>query len=280
VTEPARDPSRAGWRTFHGRRRGKALKPAQKAALADLPRFALAGAGRAENPERRPLDPAARFGGRPVWLEIGFGAGEHLVHQARRNPDVGIIGAEAFVNGVASAILKLTAAGVGNVALHAGDARDLLDVLPPASLARVFLLYPDPWPKTRHHKRRFVTPGCLGPLARAMAPGAELRIATDVGDYVRQTLAEVPRAGFDWTAEGPEDWRRPWDDWLPTRYELKALRAGRRPCYLTFRRTAAGPDPRSDPREAPGGAEDGHGAPARAWRPRPAGPAADPDPAR
>jgi tRNA (guanine-N7-)-methyltransferase len=122
------------------------------------------------------------------------------------------------------------------VRVHPGDARDLLDVLPAGALARVFLLYPDPWPKARHHRRRFVTPEHLAPLARAMAPGAELRIATDIPDYVRQTLEQVPRHGFAWTAARPADWRSPWPDWCRTRYEAKALREGRRPHYLTFQR--------------------------------------------
>ena len=111
-----------------------------------------------------------------------------------------------------------------------------MDVLPAASIARAFLLYPDPWPKARHHRRRFVTPEHLEPLARVMKPGAILRVATDIEDYVRQTMEEVPKAGFDWLAEGPSDWRTSWDDWISTRYELKALREGRVPHYMTFRR--------------------------------------------
>ena len=112
----------------------------------------------------------------------------------------------------------------------------LLARLPDACLDRVYLLYPDPWPKKRHHRRRFVTPEFLEPLHRVLVPGAEFRVATDIPDYVRQTLVEVPRAGFEWLAERPEDWRRPWEDWISTRYEQKALREGRVPHYLTFRR--------------------------------------------
>ena len=226
-------------RTFHGRRHGKALKPNQRRWLAeDLPRLALGGVGPEENPERRPLDLAARFRERPVWLEIGFGGGEHMAYQAAAHPEVALIGCEPFVNGVAMALGKLQGSGPESVAIHPGDARDLMDVLPDAAIARVFLLYPDPWPKTRHHRRRFVTPEHLGPLARVMAPGAELRIATDIPDYVRQALLEVPRHGFAWLAEGPRDWRRPWAGWPSTRYEQKALREGRTPHYLTFRRAA------------------------------------------
>jgi len=109
------------------------------------------------NPDRKPLDMAARFGGKPVWLEIGFGSGEHLVHQAAANPDVEFIGCEPYINGVATLLGKIRVAGVRNIAVHPGDARDLFDVLPEASIERAFLLYPDPWPKKRHHKRRFVT---------------------------------------------------------------------------------------------------------------------------
>ena len=189
------------------------------------------------NPDRLPLDIDALFGGRELWLEVGFGGGEHLVHQAAANPDVGLIGCEPYINGVAMLLAKIRDAGVDNLRVHPGDARDLFDVLPEASLSRVFLLYPDPWPKKRHHRRRFVTQEHLEPLARVMTPGAILRVATDIPDYVRQTLQEVPKAGFDWLAERPRDWRAPWGDWLSTRYEQKALREGRVPHYLTFRKT-------------------------------------------
>jgi tRNA (guanine-N7-)-methyltransferase len=190
------------------------------------------------NPERSPLDLQALFGGRDLWLEIGFGGGEHLVHQAARNPDKGLIGCEPYINGVAMLSGQdPQGSGVENLRVHPGDVRDLFDVLPEASVGKAFLLYPDPWPKTRHHRRRFVTPEHLEPLARVLKPGAEFRVATDIPDYVRQTLQEVPRHGFTWLAEGPSDWREPWDDWLSTRYEQKALREGRVPHYLTFRRS-------------------------------------------
>lgn len=226
-----------GWRNFYGRRHGKTLRPSQKGYLAeDLGRLTLAGVRADDNPARVPLDLGALFGGRPIWLEVGFGGGEHLVHQAALHPEVGIIGCEPFVNGVAMLLGKIRAAGVENLAIHPGDVRELFDVLPDAAIDRAFLNYPDPWPKKRHHRRRFVTPGYLGPLARVMRPGAILRVATDIPDYVRQTLEEVPKAGFDWLAEGPADWRQPWGDWISTRYEQKALREGRVPHYLTFRR--------------------------------------------
>lgn len=224
-------------RNFYGRLKGKHLRPSQQAYLdEDLAAYSPGAVDRVANPERRPLDLAALFGGRPVWLEVGFGGGEHMVHQAVANPGAGIIGCEPYINGVAMLLGKLRNAEADNVRIHPGDVRDLFDVLPDESLDKVFVLYPDPWPKKRHHRRRFVTPEFLEPLADRMKPGAELRIATDIADYVRQALEEVPRAGFDWLAERPADWRRPWADWISTRYEQKAIREGRLAHYLTFRR--------------------------------------------
>ena len=220
-------------RNFYGRRHGKTLRPSQKGYLAeDLGTLRPRGITLEENPGRTPIDPAALFGGRPVWLEVGFGGGEHMVAMAARYPEIGIIGCEPFINGVAMLLGKIRAAGVTNVSVHPGDARDLMDVLPDASIARAFLNYPDPWPKARHHRRRFVTPEHLDPLYRVMQPGAEFRVATDIPDYVRQTLEEGPRAGFTLVHEGPEAW----EDWPSTRYEQKALREGRPPHYVTFRR--------------------------------------------
>ncbi len=160
------------------------------------------------------------------------------MHQAARNPDVGLIGCEPFINGVAMLLGKVRATGVTNLRIHPADVRDLFDVLPPASISRAFLLYPDPWPKTRHHRRRFVTPQYLDPLARVLAPGAVFRVATDIPDYVR--CDSWPDGGvrddFDAVAATPDVWHQPWEDWIPTRYEQKALREGRVPHYLTFRR--------------------------------------------
>jgi len=240
TSPPGRHPSGAPWRNFYGRFKGKSLKPNQEAWLdEDLAGLSPGPVSWEENPDRHPLDIAALFEGRPLWLEIGFGGGEHLVHQAVRNPQVGIIGCEPYINGVAMLLGRIREAGAGNLRVHPGDARDLFDVLPEGSVERAFLLYPDPWPKKRHHRRRFVTPEHLAPLARVMAPGAIFRVATDIPDYVRQTLEEVPRHGFAWLAERPRDWREPWEDWHSTRYEQKALREGRVPHYLTFRRNSA-----------------------------------------
>ena len=225
------EPPEREWRNFYGRTRGKTLRPLQRERLEGLlPTLTLQGITREENPGREVLAglPA------PLWLEIGFGGGEHLVHMAKAYPEVTILGAEPFVNGIAQFLGKLEAAGVGNVRLHPGDVRDLLEVLPERSVEKAFLNYPDPWPKARHHRRRFVTPEPLALLARVLAPGAELRVATDIEDYVRQTLEEVPRAGFvlEKGATGEA-----WADWFSTRYEQKALREGRQPHYMTFRRT-------------------------------------------
>ena len=224
-------------RNFYGRMKGKSLKQSQKRYLdEDLAALSPGAVDWEANPDRTPLDLTRLFGEREVWLEIGFGGGEHLVHQAQNTPDVGIIGAEPYINGVAMLLGKIRQAGVNNLAIHPGDARDLMDVLPDNTIAKAFLLYPDPWPKKRHHRRRFVTPEHLHPLARVMKCGATLRIATDIPDYVRQTLEEVPKAGFAWLAERPIDWRAPCDDWISTRYEQKALREGRVPHYLTFQK--------------------------------------------
>lgn len=230
MTEPTETPRR----NFYGRVHGKTLRQSQKTYLAeDLDRLRLAGITREDNPERHPVDPAALIAGDgPLWLEVGFGGGEHMVHMAARYPEIRLIGCEPFVNGIAMLLGKIREAGVTNLAIHPADVRDLFDVLPAACIDKVFLNYPDPWPKARHHRRRFVTPDYLLALARVTKPGAEFRVATDIEDYVRQTLEEVPPAGFDLVSQSD----RPWEDWYSTRYEQKALREGRPPHYLTFRR--------------------------------------------
>ena len=220
-------------RNFYGRIRGKTLRASQKDYLAeDLGPVTLNGVTRAENPARGLVDLEPWRQARPLWLEIGFGGGEHLVHMAARNPDVALIGAEPFVNGIAMLLGKIRTAGVSNLRIHPGDVRDLFEVLGPAAVSKVFLNYPDPWPKARHHRRRVVTQEYLLPLAQITAAGSEFRVATDIPDYVRQTLEEVPQAGFELIHQGSD----PWEDWLSTRYEQKALREGRPPHYLTFRR--------------------------------------------
>ena len=195
-----------------------------------LPRVAVPATG--------PLDAPALFGDtRPLWLEIGFGAGEHLAAQATVNPNVGLIGCEPFVNGVVGALGHIRDGDLGNVRLYMGDALDVLDRLARASLERAFLLHPDPWPKARHAKRRFVNPGPLDLLASRLVPGAELRIGTDHPIYLRWTLMQMAaRRDFEWLASGPADWQLRPADWPPTRYEAKARRLGHEVWYLRYRR--------------------------------------------
>jgi tRNA (guanine-N7-)-methyltransferase len=170
-----------------------------------------------------------------LWLEIGFGGGEHLLASAANHRRVGFIGCEPFVNGMAKLLAGHQAAALANVRLHHGDAIEAIDWLPDASLGRVFLFYPDPWPKRRHNKRRFVSPQVLAKLARVMKRGAQLRFATDIDDYAGWTLARVIASDhFVWTASGAQDWLEPWDGWTRTKYEAKAMAAGRKPVYLTF----------------------------------------------
>ncbi|MDO9525894.1 MAG: tRNA (guanine(46)-N(7))-methyltransferase TrmB [Gemmobacter sp.] len=221
-------------RNFYGRRAGKTIKPHQRLWLSeDLESLVPEGIKPEENPDRLPLDLTSVFkDGRPVWLEVGFGGGEHMVHIAAQNPSIGLIGCEPYINGVVMLLGKIRRAQVTNLALYPGDVRDLFDVLPDASIDKAFLNYPDPWHKRRHHGRRFVTQGYLTQLARVLRPGAEFRMATDIPDYVRQALIEVPQAGFTLENHGGT----PWSDWISTRYEKKALREGRVPDYLTWRR--------------------------------------------
>lgn len=240
--DPASAPLRADgapWRNFYGRRRGKALRPGQVEHLeTTLKDLSVPGVGWAENPDRTPVDLTTLYGrAAPLQLEIGFGGGEHLLATAEANPKTNFLGCEPYVNGVAMFLPKLAERGLSNIRLHPGDARDILDVLPEGSLDRCYLLYPDPWPKKRHHRRRFVNPDTLGPLARALRPGAELRIATDIPDYVRHSLEAITaHPDFEWCAEVPSDWRAPWQGWVRTRYEAKALREGRTPHYLRIKR--------------------------------------------
>jgi len=190
---------------------------------------------RIELPEHGLLDPQRLFPVPPaeLWLEIGFGAGEHLAEQAAAHPDVGFLGAEVFENGVVKLLAEVQRRGLGNVRILVDDARLLLAALPDASVGRTFILFPDPWPKARHHKRRMVSPATLDQLARIMKDGAELRLATDDIGYLRAMLELAPvHAGFAWQARGPRDWRERPSDWPATRYEAKAVAAGRIPHFL------------------------------------------------
>jgi tRNA (guanine-N7-)-methyltransferase len=221
-------------RAFFGRRKGHPLKPRQ-AALFDtvLPRVALDVTSAKPADLRRlfsiPVD--------DVRLEIGFGGAEHLVAQAQANLRTGFIGTDAFVNAIAKALVAIEENTLANIRLHFGDASELLDWLPDASLSRIDLLYPDPWPKRRHWKRRFIQDESLKRLARILKTGGELRFATDIADYAAYVLARVLRsADFVWTAESADDWRKPWPGFSSTRYEMKAKREERRPAYFIFRR--------------------------------------------
>ena len=212
-----------------GRIKSRAIKPRQ-AALMDslLPRIRVPQA---------PFDPRTQMpGAAEVWLEIGFGGGEHMAGQAERRRDVLILGAEPFQNGVASALRHLDERGLSNVRLQDGDARDLIAHLPDASLDRVFILFPDPWPKVRHHKRRLITAETLRDLARVLKPGGGLRFATDWADYADWTLERVLASGlFAWAAERADDWRVAPADHLTTRYEEKRL-GDCAPVFLDFTR--------------------------------------------
>lgn len=235
-------------RTLHGRRRGKKLRAGQQSLLDTLlPRLELAlPAEPTVTPDNDVAESAAKidlaraFGGTVppdgVWLEVGFGAGEHLVWQAEHHPGVGLIGCEPFINGVAKCLAHIERTGVANVRLFTDDARFVMAALPPHSLSRVFVLFPDPWPKTRHHKRRFVQRVNLDVLAGLMVPGAELRLATDDPSYLPWMVEHAcTHPAFEWLAERPADWRGRPEDWPGTRYEKKML-AGHKPVFLRLRR--------------------------------------------
>ncbi len=221
-------------RAFFGRRKGHPLKPRQ-AALFDtlLPRLAL------DLSRPSPIDLRTLFAPAvdDLRLEIGFGGAEHLTAAAKASPRVGFIGTDAFVNAIAKALAAIGENTLTNIRLYFGDASELLDWLPDAALSRIDLLYPDPWPKRRHWKRRFIQDDSLKRLARILRKGGELRFATDIPDYTTYALARVLRSpDFIWTAESADDWRRPWPEFSGTRYEAKAKREGRIPAYFIFRR--------------------------------------------
>jgi tRNA (guanine-N7-)-methyltransferase len=218
-------------RRLYGRSRGKALRAGQERLLEEaLPLFSV-------SPEALAAGQAFAPSPREAWLEIGFGAGEHLVEQAKANPDVGVVGCEPFLNGVVAALASLKREQLINVRLRRGDAQALVEAAPDGFFSRVFILYPDPWPKRRHRKRRVVEAGMIEALARAMRRGGEVRFVTDIDDYGGWTLKRfLDSPYFRWTANRADDWRRPWPEWRPTRYEAKARKEGRRSVYLTFAR--------------------------------------------
>ena len=214
---------------LYGRRVGKPLRRQQQSLIE-------ARLGSLSVPPEGPLDLATLFP-RAVGFgfEVGFGGGEHLAAQAQAHPDWGFIGCEPFINGAAKLVAQIEEQQLENIRLHVGDARELTPRLADQSLAVFYLLFPDPWPKARHHKRRFVNAKNLDEVARVLRPGAEFRIATDIMDYARWTLEHVMGHGaFRWSAEQVADWRNRPADWPATRYEQKALRQGRSSVYLRF----------------------------------------------
>lgn len=223
-------------RRIYGRRQSHRIRPARKRLLEErLPQIQI------HIPEDgTPLNLGEVQSTRCAshashWLEIGFGGGEHLAEQALAHPDACLIGCEPYVNGVARLLALIGDAD--NVRVVIDDARLLLKALPSSSLDRIFVLFPDPWPKTRHHKRRIVNPETLADMARVLKPGGELRLATDIMSYARPMLAATLANGhFDWLAERPADWRERLEDWPATRYEEKARKAGRQPVFFRFRR--------------------------------------------
>ncbi len=228
-------------RNLYGRRRGHRLRKGRETLLkAHLPTLAI------ELPEgdQATFDPASALAFAPtdVWLEIGFGAGEHLSQQARANPTVACIGCEPYTNGVASLVRYVDQERLTNIRIFTDDARLLIHRLPDACLGRVFLLFPDPWPKRRHHKRRFVQPALLDELARVMKGGAEFRLATDHDDYCRWALGHLLDHGaFAWLVRRPADWRTRPADWPETRYERRTRGEGRRSTFLRFARRGEPP---------------------------------------
>jgi tRNA (guanine-N7-)-methyltransferase len=221
-------------RLLYGRRRGRPLRTGQR-GLVDglLPRVSIVP------PACGTLDPAALFDVPPadIWVEIGFGGGEHLAAQAAAHRAIGLLGCEVFENGIVKLLTEIQRSQLTNVRIVSDDARLLLAALPAESVGRAFVLFPDPWPKQRHHKRRIVSPETLDTLGRVMKDGAELRLATDDLGYLAWMLAVVTvHRDFTWLAEGPADWRERPADWPPTRYEAKAVAAGRRPYFLRLGR--------------------------------------------
>ena len=220
----------------YGRRRGRRLRPGRERLLQELlPKIAVTTSD-------IPSTPSLWFDVsiRDIWLEIGFGAGEHLAAQAAAHPDVGFIGCEPFRNGVAHLLARIDGDGLRNVRIYPDDARLLLKALPSCSIDRTFLLFPDPWPKTRHHRRRIIAAETLRDLSRTMKQGSELRLASDDVGYVRWMLYHTLNdGGFEWLAHRPDDWRRRPSDWPPTRYEMKALDRGDDCYFLQFCRTSS-----------------------------------------
>ena len=218
--------------SFYGRRKGQQLRGRQQRLMDELlPTLRLDPSSALEGELQVCFAKAADT----THLEIGFGGGEHLVHQALTHPDINYIGVEPFINGMAKILGRIDDEGLSNIRLFDDDATQILDWLPPECLDQIDLLYPDPWPKKRHWKRRFVSQVNLERIWRVLKPGGRFRFASDIDTYVNWTLQHVHDHGkFSWTARTSSDWKQPWEGWLRTRYEAKAIREGRPPCYLVF----------------------------------------------
>ena len=219
---------------FFGRRKGKPLRALQASHLETvLPALKLD----LETPAPADLRTLYRHPVDRVRLEIGFGGGEHLIHRAVEAPTTGFIGVEPFVNSMAKLVGHIEERGAENIRLHDDDATQVLDWLPDGSVDQIDLLYPDPWPKRKHWKRRFVSKPNLDRFARVLKPGGLFCFASDIDSYVNWTLSFCrDHAAFEWTAENASDWLIPYPGWPSTRYEAKARREGRKSAYLTFRR--------------------------------------------
>jgi tRNA (guanine-N7-)-methyltransferase len=233
-TNEFHDSNDSSQRAFFGRKKGHPLRARQIELFEDLlPKIM------SDLSQPAPADIKSLFPNKPdiLRLEIGFGGAEHLIAQALAHPEAGFIGADGFLNAAAKALIGIDDNDLDNVRLHHGDASDLIDWLQADTFTRIDLLYPDPWPKRRQWKRRFIQDDMLVRLARILKPGGEFRFATDIPSYASYALARIMRSDdFEWTAEIADDWRRPWDGWSRTRYEAKAIREERTPAYFIFRK--------------------------------------------
>ena len=224
-------------RNFYGRFRGPSLTKKQEFLLKiELPKVIIDSVNVTDNSERQVLNLTKYIKSKPLWLEIGFGSGEHLINQAQLNPSIVFFGCEPYINGVASLLAKIKEKRINNIFIYPGDVRNLFDVLPSNSIDRVFLLYPDPWPKKRHNRRRFVNPEYLIPLCRVMKVAAQFRIATDVKEYRNHAVQEVLKLDFILREQNQNDFSPPWEDWFPTRYEKKAQKNNKTSYYMTFQK--------------------------------------------
>ena len=228
MSNPSHPPTTPGRPRLYGRAKGKPLRSIQQGLMDTLyPQIEI---------KEQPLSGLSAYS--KIWLEIGFGGSEHLIWQARHNPDVAVLGAEPFLNGTAKAVAGVDEHALSNVRLYQGDGRDIMDKLPDGSLECIFVLFPDPWPKARHNKRRIITPEFLREVRRLLRPGGRFRFASDIIDYVDWTLTRLHAdGGFTWPAKQNAEWRNRPSDWPQTRYEAKAIREGR-PChYFEFIKT-------------------------------------------